>query len=378
MVVLVVIGLWTLGMAALAVMAGVQHDYVYYLAQWQLVLAGADAWSTDNAYGPLHTSLAILLPLGTLAPKLFMVGAMLAANTALAVRLLAIRPQPDAWLHYAIVILANVAVISLAVIYGLNDGLVAALIVAAVLLRFSGALAWAGAMLGLAVLLKFYPLLLIPFFALDGRRFSFRLTIAALATVAIGLVAACAVFGDDWLAAVRFGAGREPKLLSVLAALASAPALVGGAGSLDWLIRHNAAFVLATAALCLAITWWRRIAWLDASVLALLAVLLVYKVGHPQFFLPWLFLVVALPLVGTISADRLARLCWPFVLFLGLFQWGYAFGTDQYHAIGGEVRLYAGFVAFPLGVATIASYFLFARAPGDAAEVSRAPIQWRG
>jgi len=355
--VLAALAAWTLAMLALAIVSGAQHDYVYYLAQWRLALDGADAWSTDNAYGPLHTALAAVLPLGTLAPKLVIVGAMLAANAALAAALLAVRPRPSAWLTYAVAILGNVAVISLGVVYGLNDGLVAALILAAALLRLRGAPAWAGVLLGLAVLLKFYPLLLVPFFALDGRRFRLSLIAAALATVAIGLALATAIVGDDRLAAIRFGAGREPKLLSVLAALGSAPWLVGGAGPLDWLIRNNAAFVLATAVLCLAVAWWRRIDWLEASVLGLLAVLLVYKVGHPQFFLPWLFLVAALPLAGTVSADRLALACWPFALFLGLFQWGYAYGSDQYHAVGGEVRLYAGFVALPLGLATIAAYF---------------------
>ncbi|MBN9016945.1 MAG: DUF2029 domain-containing protein [Rhizobiales bacterium] len=360
---------WTLAMAIWAYAAGAQHDYVYYLAQWRLALEGADAWSTDNAYGPLHTSLALLLPLGTLAPKALIVGSLLAANAALAIRLMSVRPTAAVGLHYGMVILANIAVASLGVVYGLNDALVASLIVAAVLLRLRGALVLAGLMLGLVALLKYYPLLLVPFFALEGRRFRPSLILTALATIGAGFIACHFVFGDGWMAAILFGAGREPKLLSVLAAFSAATPVVGGSELLDWLVRHNAAFVLATAVACLAVAWWRRIHWLEASVLALLAVLLVYKVGHQQFFLPWLFLVAALPLAGTASADRLAGLCWPFALFLSLYQWGYAFGTDQYHATGGAVRLYAGFVAFPLGVATIAGYFYVARRPAPGASL---------
>ena len=53
------------------------HDYAAYVGQWQLLLTGADPWSTDNSYGPLHTAIGFLLPWGPLAPKFFMVGALL-------------------------------------------------------------------------------------------------------------------------------------------------------------------------------------------------------------------------------------------------------------------------------------------------------------
>src|SRR5262245_15656037 len=56
--------IWSLSMLWLAVSTGVQHDYPSYVSQWQLVLSGADPYSTDNAYGPLHNLLAFLLPLG--------------------------------------------------------------------------------------------------------------------------------------------------------------------------------------------------------------------------------------------------------------------------------------------------------------------------
>jgi hypothetical protein len=66
----------------------IDHDYQAYLGQWQLVLGGDDPWSTDNRYGPLHTLIAFLVPFGPLAPKFFMVGALLVANAALVVSLM--------------------------------------------------------------------------------------------------------------------------------------------------------------------------------------------------------------------------------------------------------------------------------------------------
>ena len=99
--------------------------------------------------------------------------------------------------------------------------------------------------------------------------------------------------------------------------------------------------------------------WLEASTLGFLSVLLTYKVGHPQFFIPWLFLVAALPLVKTESAHRLAWICIPFVLFLSIFLWGYAYGTDQYEHVLGWVRRNVGLFACFQGICIILAYFRF-------------------
>ena len=54
--------------------------------------------------------------------------------------------------------------------YGLNDAFVAALLTVAVIFRHRRYVLTAGVLVGLAALTKYYPLLLLPFFALDGRR----------------------------------------------------------------------------------------------------------------------------------------------------------------------------------------------------------------
>jgi hypothetical protein len=365
------VAIWSAAMVQIAIRGGAQHDYVAYLSQWKLVLNDADPWSTDNTYGPLHVVLGYLLPFGTLVPKLVMVGCLLAANAALAICLIVSRLKPIAYLHYLIVILANVDVISIGIDYGLNDALAAALITIALLLRFRQLWIGAGVMLGLAVLLKYYPIVLILPFALENRRWRGSLVLAAAVTIGAGFAVSWAVYGDGFIAAMRFGAARPPKILSILSALAAKPGLIGGSATLEWLVDKNAIFVMLVAASWTLIAWLQRISWLEASVGTLLAVLLTYKVGHQQFFLPWLFLVGALPLLQTPSADRLAWMCWPFAIFLSLFEWGYAYGSDEYHQILGEVRTYVGFVAFPLGLATIGCYFRFARR-GQAAPVRRA------
>jgi uncharacterized membrane protein len=72
-------------------------------------------------------------------------------------------------------------VVGVGIIYGLNDALVASLLVAAVLFRLRGNFLATGTLIGLAALVKYYPLLLLPFFALNGNRLHWSVIASGLA-----------------------------------------------------------------------------------------------------------------------------------------------------------------------------------------------------
>jgi hypothetical protein len=164
--------------------------------------------------------------------------------------------------------------------------------------------------------------------------------------------------------ALEFAAIRDPKILSILASLNNYPHLIGGQNVVSFLIRANFVFVAAVGVLSVLLAWKLRLHWLEASALGLLAVFATYKVGHQQFYLAWLFLVAALPLAGTRSCRQLEIICIPFILFLSVFQWGYAYGSDNYHQISSNIRRDVGFFAFGLSVTTIAVYFAVAKLGG--------------
>ena len=350
-----VVAIWSAMMVWYAIASGVQHDYGEYLAQWALVREHANPWATNNAYGPLHNLFAYFLPLGPLAPKLVTAAVLLTANALLVAELCRERAGVDAFVVYLVAVPANILVVSLGFGYGLNDGLVAALVLFALLARRRQHFGRAGCLLGLAVLLKYYPAVLIPLFALDAGRVRLRLIAGAAAVTAIGLAAGWLAWGSALFQPLIFGVEREPKMLSILSALSSYPHLIGGESVLAVLLHSNAAFVAGASLIVVLIAWRTRMHWIEASVIGLLAVLLTYKVGHPQFYLPWAFLVAALPLTKAPSADRLAWICLPMLLFLSAFQWGYAYGSDGYREVLGNIRRDVGFVAFALGVATVAA-----------------------
>lgn len=349
--------------AAVTIVGGIRHDYVDYLAQWGLVLSRTDPWATNNAYGPLHNVFAVLLPIHQFAPKLVTAAAFLAANVMLVRMLASVRPVND-WLPvYLVAIGANVLVLVSAFWFGLNDALVAALVLGGILARHKRAFVLSGVCLGLAALDKYYPALLIPFFALDQRAIQPRVLVGALATIAIGLLAATWMWGGAWFEAVAFGVSRDATILSVLRPIVVAGRAIGAGPMVDLLVRFNGPLVLAVWALCVWAAWVRRDSWLVAACWGFFAVLLTYKVGNPQFWVTWLALVAALPLLRSPDADRLARLALPYALFLTLFELGYVLLQPQYY-LGPWlwVNDVAGLPSFVLGAWLL---FAFLRTPAS-------------
>lgn len=374
------IGVWSLAMLWLSIVSGTRHDYNSYLSQWKLVLSGANPWLTDNSYGPLHNLLAYALSFDVLGPKLLIVTAFLAANALLVAELLRTARFPGDYVVYVLAVPANLVVVTVASTYGLNDALVAALVAGAIVARCRGHMGVAGCLLGLAVLLKYYPIFLVPMFALDKGRLRWNLILSAAAVTLLGIASAMLIWGNAFLTALTYGAERHPKLLSILYALQSNPQLIGGQDVLDFLIRINAVVVFLVNVLVFLAAWRMRVHWLEASVLSLFLTLATYKVGHQQFYITWLILVAALPLAASDSARRLAWLSLPYMLFLDVFQWGYA--ISWLHVSSSEdglvgvslrawlldtssyfptVRRYVGFLAFPLSLATAAAYLLTRR-----------------
>ena len=96
-------------------------------------------------------------------------------------------------------------------------------------------------------------------------------------------------------------------------------------------MRFNGPLVVLVWLGAIALAWARRDNWLVGACWGFFAVLLTYKVGNQQFWVSWLALVAALPLLNRPDADRLARLSWPFAIFLSLFTIGYVVLQPQYY-----------------------------------------------
>src|SRR5947209_4847960 len=82
------LAMWSVAMICFTWVAGARHDYVSYLAIWDLVRNGHDPWAqfdpisgiSRNTYGPLFNVLAYLTHIDQVGPKIAMCAAFLAVN----------------------------------------------------------------------------------------------------------------------------------------------------------------------------------------------------------------------------------------------------------------------------------------------------------
>ncbi len=218
------LALLSLAFLGLTVVRGDNQDYYFYLQMWREVQLGHDPWffSTGafgtypmNAYGPLFNVLAIPAAVNPLLPKLLFAAAYLGFAVAL-LRPLGKEipgagdswPLRAAWLFipYCWVEIAN---------FGHFEVLVGLLCVAAVEARLRQRDVISGFALGLGVLLKFMPIVLLPFLILDRRRPRYRLLGAAVVTIGLGLGASVFFWGLATFRPLIFAASRDAHHLSI-------------------------------------------------------------------------------------------------------------------------------------------------------------------
>jgi hypothetical protein len=287
--VLSIISLVFLGVAALS---GPRHDYYFYLRIWYEVARGHDPWFKifgpdghvpSNAYGPLFNVLTAPWWVNPYAPKLLFAYAYTLFSIALikgfapsrppsslqSVVLLALFWNPFAWVEIPI--------------RGHFDILVGLLCLASVRACARRCDTRSGLCLALGVLLKYLPIVLLPFLSLDRGRVRTRLLIVAVAAIAFGLILSIRVWGMSTLLPLDLAANRSPAPLSIFWFLGHRYS------PLRWLSvtvdgRELAPFVLFLALLgAWAWAWIRQPDIEAAAVVATTITVLLYRAAHPQY-----------------------------------------------------------------------------------------------
>lgn len=282
---------FALAFLGVTLLSGPRHDYVADLEIWDEVMAGRDPWWLQpgrgyplNAYGPLFNALAPVAWLNPMAPKLlfasayllFAVGQLerLRANRGLAAGLPLAGQAAWLWNPLPWVEIAY---------FGHFDILVALACLVASRARLAGRDRASGAWLAAGVLLKYLPIVILPFLAVEGRRVRWRLLLAALGLTAAGLAASLLAWGPSTFRPLEFAATRGSNLLSIFRFLRGEYSplrrLEGDWDSDAWSLPVMAVGGLAVFAWCQA----RRVGPAVAPTLAVLTTLLGYRVGFVQY-----------------------------------------------------------------------------------------------
>ncbi len=259
--------------------------YTDYLAEWHEVVAGHDPWRPSdatplNAYGPLFNALALLAWLDPIAPKVFFGSSYLAF-----VAWLVLRKAPDqsprrTHAGIALCLLNPFPWVEIAH-FGFFDVLVGIACAGAVHAARRGGERLSGALVGVGILVKFLPVVVLPVLASGGRRLRPNLAGSAAVVVGAGMAASFALWGPSTFDPIRFAAGRSP-VMSIYDLLGSPDSPLWLGLKFDLASLEKPLIVLAEAAL-LAWCWWRKAGPAVSALLAVLVVLLFYRSGYNNY-----------------------------------------------------------------------------------------------
>ena len=278
---------------AVAVLSGPQHDYHAFLLMWRDVEAGADPWAAShggagNNYGPAFNAIALAAMLHPMLPKLLFCAAWLGI-AVIAIRRFDADADPDLSDSERPGTAGPRARMALALLFELNpyfwievplcghfDVLCAFCCLAALNARIANRDLCCGAWLGLGFLIKFSPVVLIPYLMLDRGPLRWRIALGAAITAGSGMALGMAIWGDALFSPFLKLAEAGPSLMSIFRVLGprwewlSAPMVVASALAIWTFCRRNAVDPTTSA------------------VLGYFVFLMFSKFGYPQYFLPML------------------------------------------------------------------------------------------
>ena len=265
---------------------GIGHGAnVDYLAEWREVLAGHDPWRPGpslplNAYGPLFNALAVLVWISPVAPKVVFAASYIGFVAWLGLR---VALRSDGAIDRGVLwlcILNPFPWIEIAH-FGFFDVLVGIACVAAVHAARRGHDWRAGAWLGVGILLKFVPVVLLPFLAMRQRRPHPAVVAAAIAVSGLGLAISIAIWGRSTLDPILFASNR-PAVMSIYALLGSPDSPLRIGVPFD-LARLEKPLLIVAGGAMFAWCQWRRAGLALSALLAILVTLLSYRSGYNNY-----------------------------------------------------------------------------------------------
>lgn len=328
----------------MTVLWGPRQDYVAHLKIWEETNAGRDPWWIQpdsgivlNAYGPLFEALAPLVQINPLAPKILFAFLFLIYSVFMFRMAEVNAPQRSQrrWLLAAWV--TNPFFWLEIAFYGHFDVVAGLFVLGAIVALRRHAPILSGSLLGLGFLLKFVPVVLVPFMAFGNqglKRSNGRFVGASIGMMAAGMAVSWRIWGDAVFRPLAFVSTRGSSLLSVWRYLKGphSPMVWAGLPPQDF-----DGFATPVLMLALAVVWAilipRRTEYAHASFCALLTTVLFYRVGFVQYqMFPFLILPYWYAIHReTVDASRGVRIS--LILYLG---WVVCFDLFD-NAVGGIV-----------------------------------------
>ena len=271
-------------LSTLAVLSFRQHDYIYYLRQWKVILDNKDPWiETSNAYGPIHNIFAPLISINPMIPKLIFFVIYFYALYVVTFKDMNFKFDLNNNNKLILFILYGFCPFSVltVIVYGNNDSLTSALMAFSLITLLNSHSKkenfFSGVLLGISTMIKFYPLIISPAFFCRKKTIDYNFLKGFLFSILTIGFGSYKIWGSTILNPILFATDRSSKHLSFFNFFRSTLSI-----DLDHLSIYVVVIVFVSSIIFTQLLEFDLI----PSVLFLFAsVLSVYKVGHPQFFL---------------------------------------------------------------------------------------------
>jgi hypothetical protein len=303
-----------------AYLAGAAIDYPVYMEQWQAVIDGFSPWSLlTNTYGPIHSALALFYAIDPMLPRVLFTLMWLALSFWL---VWSASKNPDIpenvkWI-LAAAVLGSPLFWVFVVRFGVNDMLSAFFVLVGITLYRARKDGLSGLSMAIAVGVKFIPIVMLPFLILSGKKIRWRFAISVAAGLAFIFGVSYWLWGSDIFYPFQFGVERPSALLSIFRFLRSNMSplrWVNPDVDLDWMSTY--AVIIALVGFFF-IYLKNNLDSILSSIVGVLLLLTFYKVGHHQFYL-----IPVLLLVNWIIVDykKLDALGFDFVPVINFGLW---------------------------------------------------------
>ena len=279
-----------------ALLSSPVHDYFFYMQQWDAIIQGKNVWTIKfkpSPYGPVHSALALLYYIHFNLPRLFFVFLWLICSFGIAIKLNKNSYLPNKH-KYAlfIVLLLNPLFWVFVVDYGTHDILMAFFVLSSVVLFTKKKDALSGLLMAIAVSVKFIPLVMVPFLIFSRTRIRWRYAFSFVITLLLIFGVCYFLWGDDIFRPFLRVHGRPSKMLSVFRFIRgeiSPLRLFTANPNFDWLSVYLCLFSVFVFFLIHIQRGFERI---SSSIISMVILVTLYKVGHHQFYITVTMLIV--------------------------------------------------------------------------------------
>ncbi|RYC51565.1 glycosyltransferase family 87 protein [Flagellimonas olearia] len=299
------------------------HDYIAYVKQWRIISDGGNPYlgkASDNAYGIIYNLFAYLHVTDLVAvPRGLWILFYFFTISKLCNFISHQNPEVNlTWLK--LFLLVNPLFLIFGVKYGSNDVFLSSLVLLGIILYLEKKSLLSGIIIAIAVGFKFVPLLIIPFLIFNNNlKIDYKFLCSSIITITLIYFMGYLEWGNGIIRPLVLGTERVSKIFSIFRFL-KANGINLDSYSTILVISGAIGSFLAYVIFKLDRTMSILFCWLN--------ILLLYKVGHPQFYLTPILLSTLIYGLNKQIIKRSPFVCICF-LTLGLWMFFWSFYYDQ-------------------------------------------------